>query len=176
MQENPRNLGFEVVPRLAGQHHFVGIWLSHRKALETALDAPDPGAFVLLEDDVSIDPKLWTSQLELGARPGSDWEIILLSPRYRRPRNKVQKSEPNKWIKAPFGQKPILLREARREYVCTGAHFCIFRNKKIIEKVIKAMDDCTALYDVDLFYITQFNTYGLHDNRVTTAHYGSDHN
>lgn len=176
LQEDPRNLGYEVVARLEGKRHFVGIWLSHRRALEAALEVEQPGAVILLEDDVSINTDLWSSELSLPAVLNSDWEILLLSPRYRLPRGSANSTQTrNKWIKRPFGDQPILLSSARRKYVCSGAHFCVFRDQDVIRRTLTKMDACEALYDVDLFYITQLKTYGLEDARVATAHYGSDH-
>lgn len=176
LDKSPQEMGYDVVPRLRGQCHFVGIWLSHRKALERALETEDAGAFILLEDDVKIQPEVWAPSLKLRANLRSDWEILLLSPRFREPREPGTPAAPNKWIKAPYGKEAVLLKSARRKYVCSGAHFCVFRNKDVVRKVLSRMDECEQLYDVDLFYITQFRTYGVHDDRVSTAHYGSDHN
>ena len=177
LEEDPVDLGLKVIPRLEGQRHFVGIWLSHRKALEAASGRDEEGAFILLEDDVRVRPDMWGAKLSLSVSLKSDWEILLLSPRYRKNLAQSNNSEPSgrKWIKAPLGDQPVLLRSIRSKFICSGAHFCVFRNKDVVHKVLALMAACDRLYDVDLFYISRFITYGVDDERVTTAHYGSDH-
>lgn len=177
LEEDPVELGLKVIPRLEGQRHFVGIWLSHRKALEAALGRDEEGAFILLEDDVCVRPDMWGTKLSLSVNLKSNWEILLLSPRYRYNSAQSTNSESSgrKWVRAPFGRQPVLLSSVRSKFICSGAHFCVFRNKDVVRKVLAMMTACDQLYDVDLFYISRFMTYGVHDNRVTTAHYGSDH-
>ena len=177
LTEDPIDLGLKVIPRLEGQRHFVGIWLSHRKALEAASRRDEEGAFILLEDDVLVRPDMWVTKLSLSVNLKSDWEILLLSPRYRNNLARVTNPEPSarKWIKAPLGSQPVLLRSIRSKFICSGAHFCVFRNKDVVHKVLALMTACDQLYDVDLFYLSRFITYGVYDERVTTAHYGSDH-
>jgi GR25 family glycosyltransferase involved in LPS biosynthesis len=177
LKEDPADLGIKVIPRLEGQRHFVGIWLSHRRALAAASERDEEGAFILLEDDVCVRPDIWGAKLSLSVNLKSDWEILLLSPRYRNNLTQSTKSEfsGRKWIKAPFGSQPVLLRSIRSSFVCSGAHFCVFRNRDVVHKVLAQMAACDQLYDVDLFYISRFFTYGVDDERVTTAHYGSDH-
>jgi hypothetical protein len=175
LDRDPKELGIKVLPRLAGQRGFVGIWLSHRMAIERALKIEREGVIVLLEDDVKIAPKFWTERLNLNENIPIDWEILLISPRHRRNISDKNAIGP-KWIHNPFAGAPTLLRSKRGQFITTGAHFVVFRSKAIAGKVLAEMDACTEIYDVDLFYIHGFRTYGIHNNLVSTEHLGSDHN
>lgn len=177
LDQDPRELGYEVLPRLQGQWHFVGIWLSHMRALENAMEHGEPGAIIVLEDDVRIRPDLWATRLSLSAKVAGPWDIIFLSPRYRQNTNgkTMSHSKVRKWVKVPFGTQPVLLQSIRSSFVCTGAHFCIFHDLDTVRKVVSLMKECPQLCDVDLFYLSQFRTYGLDDPRISTAALGTDH-
>lgn len=178
LEKPAEELGFELIPRLKGKTHVVSIWLSHRKALQTVLDTGGTSSFLILEDDVQIQPEIWGQTLSLRCDLPTDWEILLISPRFRI-RNLDTEGKPIgwgwKWLKAPFGQKAVLLCEIPKEFVCTGAHFVIFRDLNTIRKVVNEMDACHQLFDVDLFYLLRFKTYGIEDERVGTRPLGSDH-
>ena len=156
----------------------LGIWRSHLNALRRGLDLIRNESLVLLQDDVRIDSGFLRNGLVLPTTPPDNWEIILLSPRYRA-RIPIIDSQPDsrKWIRKPFGNKPVRLREAYRKYnyICNGAHFCIFRNMKVIENVVRTMDDTEFKTNFDLFCVLQFKTFGIHVDEVGTAGFGSDH-
>ena len=176
IDRDPKELGINILPRLAGQRGFVGIWLSHRMAIERALKIERDGVIVILEDDVKISPNFWTERLKLHKDLPSDWEIVLISPRHRR--NLSATNAPGvgpKWIRDPFAGAPTLLRSKRGQFVTTGAHFVVFRSKAIAGKVLAEMDACPELYDVDLFYLQGFQTYAIHNSLVSTESLGSDH-
>ncbi len=177
LEQDPKELGYEVLPRLQGQWHVVSIWLSHLKALETAVRQKESGAIVILEDDVRIRPEMWSDEISLCTTVNADWDIIFLSPRYRAnpTANSGSGHTRRKWISAPFGAAPVLLKTIRSRFICTGAHFCIFKSGEVVRTVVSAMRACKELYDVDLFYLSQFQTYGVDDPRVATAPLGSDH-
>lgn len=163
-------------PQLAGKIHVASIWLSHRDALSAAIAKGRDGASILLEDDVKIADNFWTETLKLPDGLPDDWEIIFLSPRYRvNPNGPLKGHTGKKWLDAPSGDKPVLLKSLRGKYIMTGAHFVVFRNNQVIQKVLDKMSSTSELYDVDRFYLAEFNTYGIDNKKVGTGHLGSDH-
>lgn len=177
LKQDPQKIGYKLLPRLQGQWHVVSIWLSHMKAIESAAGRHEPGAILILEDDVSIRPETWAGKLSFQVNLPNQWEVLFISPRYRKnaQRNVSSSQEGKKWIKAPFGSKPVLLQSVRSSYVCTGAHFCVVRDVETAKTILTTMQQISQVYDVDLFYLSQFRTYGIEDSRVTTAPFGSDH-
>lgn len=172
LEKPAEELGYRLVPRLHGSTHVVSIWLSHRKLLETALQAPGDGAIVLLEDDVQIKDDFWSRRIRLPRLP-SNWQLAILSPRYRRTPASTAPGE-SKWVKAPFGRKPVQL-STQREFISTGAHFVIFRDRSVVRSVIEKMDAVSEMFDVDLLYHKRTVAYGLHDERISAGGFGSDH-
>lgn len=177
LENEPEELGYKLIPRLEGKKHVVSIWLSHRKALESALLDDVDGSVILLEDDVRVDSNFWSNEFELPEELASNWEILFFSPRYRVNSNgPLNNQTGSKWLKAPMGQGPVLLNSIRSKYVCTGAHFVVFKNSTVIKKVLEKMDTMEELYDVDLFYLGSFKTYGIDNPKIGTASVlGSDH-
>tara|TARA_R110001592_G_scaffold39563_1_gene130242 strand:+ start:1352 stop:2014 length:663 start_codon:yes stop_codon:yes gene_type:complete len=177
LEKEPAEIGYKLIPRLEGKKHVLSIWLSHRKALELALTNVQNEALILLEDDVKIDSTFWKDKLELPEKLPENWEILFFSPRFRVNKNGPLKNQTgSKWLKAPFGKEPVLLNSVRSKYVCTGAHFVVFRNSSVIKKVIEKMDSMDEIYDVDLFYLGSFKTFGIDNPKITTnSSLGSDH-
>lgn len=170
IDKDPEELGYKPLPRLQGQRNFLGIWLSHRTALETAVLSGHEGPYVILEDDVRINEKIWSKGV--AAPPGDGWEILLLSPRFRK---RVREEGERKWSPWPFEGEYVELARAQEEYICTGAHFCIVKSKSAALRIIEKMDESEYVYDVDLFYVKNTKSFGIREKKVSTADMGSDH-
>ncbi len=168
----PEDLGIGMVPRLRGAAGVASIFLSHQKALEDALEAGVSGRFALLEDDVRIDAPFWEMEPE-ELFPDSEFDILFLSPRYRR-----KAPGPNGeriYVAKPYGYGFVNLSDAMKDYIVTGAHFLVFPNRSAIVRVLDKMHACTEHMDVDLFYMLTANCLGLHLECIGTAPLGSDH-
>ncbi len=167
----------EFKPRMArklrGERAIASIWTSHRRTLELFAASPSDGHFVLLEDDVHVRPDFWAHMHEHVALAPADWQIILFTPRYR----VRQGGEPGKkvFVGPPFGSGPNDLQRAIETHHCTGAHFCLFRNRQTADQVGNDLEASNQVYDVDVFYATNYRTYGISDARVRAGGFGSDH-
>lgn len=177
LENGVEEVGLALQPQFADRVHIASIWLSHKKALETALKNSQGGASVILEDDVRIDSDFWGETLNLPQELPNDWDIVFFSPRYRVNRNGPLKDySGKKWLDAPTGSKPVLLKSLRGKYIMTGAHFVVFKNSDVIKAVLSKMAAISEIYDVDRFYLGEFNTYGVDSRKVGTGPFGSDHN
>jgi hypothetical protein len=156
----------------------LGCFLSHRKALLRAFDLARDGCIVLVEDDVIIKPQFFVTPLQLPASLPDNWEIVLFTPRYRErlPPDASGKSPKTPWLKKPFGDAPVCIRDLYPRYLCSGAHFCLFRNRETIAQIVEAMDTLGAMHEIDHFYHLERTCYGLHSDFITTAPFTSDHN
>ena len=176
LEGSANDAGLKLQPQLEGKTHVASIWLSHQKALNEALKQDNGGAFILLEDDVRIADDFWSDTLQVSESLPKDWDIIFFSPRYRVNKNGPLKDYVGKkWLDAPTGKDPVLLRSLRGKYIMTGAHFVVFKNAAVIEKVLKKMAALPEIYDVDRFYLAEFNTYGIDNKKIGTGPFGSDH-
>ncbi|MCB4771725.1 hypothetical protein LGR54_24235 [Ancylobacter sp. Lp-2] len=154
----------------------LSIWKSHRKALMRGLERLKDGSLVVLEDDVTINRKFFGEKLALPDNLPDDWEIILFSPRYRR-KYAVGDAEfgKPKWDTQTFRKGTTYIPDIRKNYICNGAHCCVFRDAATIRKIIETMDAQAVKYDVDNFFGHAFRTYGIHTNQVQVGGFGSDH-
>jgi len=156
----------------------ASIWLSHKDALEKFSAINGSGGYLLLEDDVAIASTFWTSKKDYLKGLPSDWEVVLLSPRYRyrRPEDASPEEQGKRLAKSPNGDAPVFLPQAAKKYIITGAHFCIFRNKMVVDKVLEKLKSSAQVCDVDNFYVVNFKTYGIRCSEIGTAGFSSDHN
>lgn len=148
----------------------LGIWRSHQKALQRGRENLREGALVLLQDDVWIDEELFRSGIRLPQTLPEDWEVVLVTPRYR-----LRKPDGGpKWRRKPFGYKPVSLRSAYKTYIVNGAHFCVFRNRAAVDTVLSAIEKAEFRTNFDRFLALNFRTYGVHLDVVKAGHLGSD--
>ena len=176
LEDEIGDLVLKLQPHLGDKVHVASIWLSHQKALKAALKNSNNGAIILLEDDVRVSDQFWSDKLQLPDNLPEDWEIIFFSPRYRVNKNGPLKDyNGKKWLDAPHGTEPVLLRSLRGKYVMTGAHFVVFKDSQVIRKVLDRMALTNEVYDVDRFYLAEFNTYGIDNKKIGTGPFGSDH-
>jgi len=163
LNDDPEALGLQMQPSRSGERGVAGIWLAHRACLEKALETPREGAILLLEDDVRIAPNFWSERLILPTALPDDWEILLFNPKFKLDR---------KTFVNPMLDDPIRLRGFRHRP--SGAHFCVFRDKDVLRKILARMDE-SRITDVDLFYINRFRTYGFPTGAVRAGGFASDH-
>ncbi len=176
LENGPQEAGIKLQPQLAERIHVASIWLSHKVAIENAIEAGQSGASILLEDDVRVADSFWSDELNLPDSLPEDWEIIFYSPRYRVNKNGPLKDyKGKKWMDAPHGDKPVLLKKLRGTYIMTGAHFVVFKNRTVMGSVLDKMIATEEVYDVDRFYMAEFNTYGIDSKLIGTGPFGSDH-
>ena len=179
LERDPEEHGLKMLPRLAGRRGVASIWLSHKAAIERLSEhaTSDDEVFVLLEDDVVINNEFWLEKLQLPAGLPPDWELLLLTPKYRwRDIEAAPEDERNRnYAKAPSGGKPTLLSKALKTYLVSGAHFVVFRNRKILRDVIAKMEATPELFDVDLFYARALKSYGVRNRHISSGGFGSDH-
>jgi hypothetical protein len=182
LAESPESIGLKMIPRLAGHKGVASIWLSHQRALNRFLavseESEKSGAYVLLEDDVNVlNPAYLKNPLPLPTGLSGDWEIILLSPRFRwNNKKKMPPEDKGKAFVTPFRIRTwINLKKARENFIITGAHYVIFRNRAVVSKVLDRMKE-RSLHDVDGFYASNFKTYGIRLPEVTAGGFDSDHN
>lgn len=176
LEKDASEIGLKLQPHLVEKIHVAGIWQSHKVVLQKSLESQKEGVTILLEDDVRVDDGFWSEKLNLPKELPNDWEIILYSPRYRVNRNGPLKDyKGKKWLDAPTGTKPALLKKLRGKYIMTGAHFVVFNGNEVIRKVLTQMNQVDEVYDVDRFYLGEFNTYGIDEMKIGTGPFGSDH-
>jgi hypothetical protein len=60
------------------------------------------------------------------------------------------------------------------KYVISGAHFVVFRNVDVIERILEKMNSLQEIYHVDYFYASEFLTFGIDDKNVMAGGFGSD--
>ncbi|MDR6955859.1 GR25 family glycosyltransferase involved in LPS biosynthesis [Ancylobacter sp. 3268] len=153
----------------------LSIWKSHRKALTRGLDQLAEGGLIVLEDDIKISRDFFGETLALPASLPDDWEVILYNARFRKHSvvsNGVRMKQP--WEKNAFRGAPAYLPEIKKTYICNGAHFCVFRDKATIAKIVETMDAIPQKYHIDSFYGHAFQTYALHSRAIGFADFESD--
>lgn len=176
LESEPEKIGLKMVPSLQGRRSVASIWLSHQKALEEALNHGGTDSFIILEDDVHIGQAYWKKAFTLPQSLPKNWDMILLSPKYRSRNKDLEGQEKRKkFIRAPVGQSPVLMKGAMKEYICTGAHFFVFRSRLIIERILKKMKGTQKLYHVDRFYMRETKSYGIYFPEIWAGGLGSDH-
>ncbi len=182
---SPEDSGLRMQQPFTGSKSIASIFLSHRKALEQAHNSALSGGFVLLEDDCQFTTSAFNRALKF-KNPPDDWDIIMVSPRFRdraeaaMPRKKLtlrdrlnpfRKSRWKRPLKRAGYVKLSLLMD---QFVVSGAHFVIFKDKTTIAKVLDKMHKLEGLYHVDYFYAGTFNTYGIDVKGVMAGGFGSD--
>lgn len=168
---SPKEMGLKMKPGLEEATGVASIYQSHLTALQSVENRLGSGVFILLEDDCHIDPKVWKQDFAISEI--SDWDIILLDPRYRS--KKPQHPDAPKFAQQPFGNKPVLLRKIRKDYNCTGAHFCIFNGVQAVKKVIEKLKKLDEIRDIDNIYAFDFRTFGISTGLVRAGGFSSDH-
>lgn len=169
---SPKEMNIRMRPGLEEATGVASIYKSHLNALKAAEGQLGNGAFVLLEDDCHIDPKLWEEKV--GIEKIDNWDMVLLDPRYRS--KHPQEAGAPKFAWQPFGTEPILLKTVRKDYNCTGAHFCIFNGSRAVRKTIELLEGLSEIRDVDNIYAFDLKTYGISTGMVRTGGFSSDHN
>ena len=162
----PEDLGIPMRPEVAGQAAVAAIFRSHQKAIEAALAYDDTGHAVVLEDDCHFSHSIWKRDIGLNKLP-DDWQLVLVSPRFRKINPPPKWSRLSFWQKAnPFREKywlqPLADGEARRSreltksYVITGTHFLIYRDHAALRTAQALMANCKALDNVDQFFPSRY--------------------
>jgi hypothetical protein len=174
LQQPPEELGYKLAERHARHPHVASIFLSHRKVLQLASEQAIDGPFVVLEDDVQISPKLYTYPIPDPSGVMSDWEMMMVSVRFRRP--SPAGSNELLWQGKPFGDQVVTADEARRELIATGAHFCITRDAATAASIVARMDRTPVIEDVDIWFMSNTNCVFWHSDHVgTKSSLGSNH-
>ncbi|MBS7541563.1 hypothetical protein [Ancylobacter oerskovii] len=153
----------------------LSIWKSHRKALAHGLERLADGGLIVIEDDIAINRDFFRDTLSLPASLPGDWEILLFNTRFRK-RSIVSNGIKirQRWEKNAFRAAPAYLPAIKKTYICNGAHFCVFRDRGTIEKIIGAMDAAPAKCHIDSFFGHNFRTYALHSRSIGFADFESD--
>lgn len=153
----------------------LSIWKSHRKALTRGFDQLAEGGLIVLEDDIKISKGFFRETLALPASLPDDWEIILYNARFRKHSivsNGVRQKQ--RWERNAFRSAPAYLPQIKKTYICNGAHFCVFRDKATIAKVIETMDAVPQKYHIDSFFGHAFRTYALYSRSIGFVDFESD--
>ena len=154
--------------------HVASIFLSHRKVLDLASTSRSDDAFVMLEDDVQISPKLYSHPFPAPALVSPDWEMMLVSVRFRKPA--PSGSTELLWQSKPFDHAVVTASQARRELIATGAHFCIVRDSATAASIVRRMDQATFIEDVDIWFMMNTECLFWHSDHVgTKSSLGSNH-
>lgn len=167
LRKLPKELGITMKPGMESAAGVASIFMSHKKALENALESGVESEFVLLEDDVQINKGFWDVDIDRYF-PKEGFDIVFLSPRVKLRKDKSKRVVYDK------SEVIDLSTEIRTKYI-TGAHFLIFKNRSVIEKALKMMSECQEIYDVDVFYIRAMSCCGIFTPDVRVASLGSDH-
>ncbi len=172
LDQPPEKRGLKMIPRLEGAAGVAGIFMSHCRALEDAINSGVDGKFALLEDDVRINKEFWDLDVE-EILLETDFDILFLSPRYKAKIPNIDGKKP--FVPTPFGLRLVDMTSALNDYIITGAHFLVFRDRATIENTLRKLRNCDELMDVDLFYLLNANCCGIHLDCVGTASLGSNH-
>lgn len=177
LTEPPQKLGIRMRDKVRGAMAVASIWQSHQGALAGFLDSAEDGHFVLLEDDVQIEPAFWGDLPAFFGQLPADWRMLMVSSRYReRGVPASAGAGPRKrFVAAPAGPRPQPLKPLAATHFCTGAHFCMFRDKGAVRAILDEMAACREIHDVDVFYANLEGTYGVPNRRVSAGGFGSDH-
>ena len=178
----PESLGIKLNDYAKNMPHVASIFLSHRNALAELLEVQDDGLFVVLEDDVNIDPILFELGLDIPDNVPADWEMALISVRYKKKKMLVdpETGAPTsdwewEWVHNPLGSHAAGAKDVRKRLTVTGTHFCLFNGKASITKILDKMRNAKYVYDVDGWYMDNSRCYLWDEPRIGTANFGSDH-
>lgn len=176
LQAPPETLGYKLAERHKKQPHVASIFLSHRRALETATTIDGAGYIIVLEDDVMISQKFYSTKLsELGRLP-NNWEMLLISVRYRAKQEMRDQAGNSLWLNKPFGHWFVWADDVSNAFIATGTHFCVFRSRQVAESIVRRMDSTPEIEDVDAWYMKNTNCYFWHSDYVgTLSSLGSNH-
>jgi GR25 family glycosyltransferase involved in LPS biosynthesis len=176
LTKEPSALGIKLAERHRNAPHVASIFLSHKRALNEALKSAGTGSIIILEDDVMISPKVYGQlQDDVFAFP-DDGEVLMLSVRYR---NKpITKEEiERRFLDRPFMYETVSAKSARVQYIATGAHFYIVRNRDVVVNILEKMDAVPYIEDVDIWMMENTSCYFAHCDYVgTKSSLGSNHN
>lgn len=164
LTKQPRELGIPLRANCKKHPHVASIFLSHKKALEAALSHKEDGVFLVVEDDVRFDFSSKPSPI-LPCNLPQCWEVAMVSPRFK------THVEGNDWrtVPTPLEFSAIAAAEFAKSHKVTGAHFCLFKNKEAVSKVLYKMHNPDVVYDIDYWYQEQTLCYLWHDDRVGTG-------
>lgn len=180
----PETQGLVMLPPYQGNRAIASIFLSHRKAIESALVKPGDGAAAIIEDDCHFSSDIWRKDLLDGLPPG--WQLVLLNPRFRKQGSPDKQPRLPLWARlSPFRERywrhPLRPGEARLtgtllpEYVISGAHFLVFRNDDALRTALRLMDSARTLYHVDHFFCKEMpGCYAMACEGLRASGFGSD--
>ncbi len=181
----PEALGIAMRPAYTGNKAIASIFSSHHRAVQAALETCEDGMAAVIEDDCHISATLWDDPRLLASLP-QDWRLAMISPRFRRhcspetrPRlTLLSRLNP---FRAKYWCHPLKTCEARstallgRDYVISGAHFLIYRDRCALETALQLMNGATALYHVDHFLAAEMpGCYAVAHHAVQASGLGSD--
>ena len=185
LNSNPESLGYRMRPEYSGSISIASIFISHQNALNEAKLSISNGHFVLLEDDCHFSASAFESVLKPSSLP-HDWDIIMVSPRFRdiaearTPRKRLniwQRLNPlrkSRWKRPIKSSGYVRLSPLMSKYVISGAHFVVFRNVDVIDRILEKMNSLQEIYHVDYFYASEFLTFGIDAKNVMAGGFGSD--
>jgi GR25 family glycosyltransferase involved in LPS biosynthesis len=175
----PEQLGIKLKNYARNVPHVASIFLSHKKSLEAMLKSEQDGIFILLEDDVKIDPKIFSSVSLIPDDLPKDWDVGLVSARFRESMltgpNGEKPEWPWRWVRDCFTFNAVSAKKMLKSGVISGAHFCIFPNKKAVRKIFQKMESAPVIWDVDSWYTIENDCYVWNHPYVGQAHLGSNH-
>lgn len=169
--EDPERRGLKMRRGFKGHRGVASIYLSHVKAIEQAAADCGDRPFAVLEDDVHIRSDFWSKTID-DLPP--DWEVILVSPRFRARQPSDQDGERKRFQRVLTLDKADRLAGYRDDYFITGAHFVIYRNAAVALAIHQRLE-ATGIYDVDIFYVDAAATMGYASEAVKSGQFGSDH-
>lgn len=176
----PEAHGIGMANTYEGQIGTASCYLSHKRALERALEVISDGPFAVLEDDIHFDDHLWRRDIGLHLLP-DDWEVVCVSPRFRNRKPKFRD-----WLAPRVGlsaqtftqpissNRPVAAKKLTPRYIITGSHFMLFRTRSAIERVLAKMAPLRDVRHVDLFYIEEFRTYVVKGKGIRAGDFGTD--
>ncbi|MGD9921501.1 MAG: hypothetical protein AB7V13_08645 [Pseudorhodoplanes sp.] len=162
------------------------IWDSHRRAMESLL-ACDTKYRIVLEDDLNIleehvdipldagqtKSDFWNDFLNYLETLDFDWDMILVSPRYR-PKDTISSGK-LVFVPPPDGSGPNDLMRIRSTHLITGAHFCVYRGEGALLRALDELKKAPIIYDVDRFLVDRVRAFGVSVHGVFGGAFGSDH-
>jgi hypothetical protein len=185
LKNSPESQGIRMKAEHVGAASIASIFLSHMKAVETAINKCSDGAAVLLEDDCHFPRNIWSLDLGISRLPES-WQLILVGQRFRavgtpsvRPRlTMIERLNPFRqryWAKPLQDGEGRSSKELTARFIASGAHFVIFRNVAALQCTLKAMRDIEEVYHVDRFYSERISeAYSLSSSKIFASGFGTD--
>lgn len=181
----PEAQGIRMCRQFEGNSAIASIFLSHRKAVGSAIEQVKDGLSIVIEDDCHFPKRLWKEDLGLEGLP-EDWLLAVISPRFRRLGIPDRRPRLTFWqrlnpFRERYWQKPLQEKAAKstrdlaQDFIITGAHFLVFRNRWALETAIERMDAVEALYHVDHFFGEEMpGCYAVECRSIHAFGFGSD--